>query len=685
MDLLGFVVVAAVLATQWPMVKAAFAVLPRFMHAGADAFGEACIMLKSGLVKLQLWVAAAALIFQIAFLYLTRGMSIADFSQLPPWYKFTLVASTVVMVLQLALAIWNRHYGAAHWHALPLTPDEIDLGVEAKRVVRMDAAPTNANPQSISGRSHPFAWMFLVGTTFLFEGMATQWHALLNEPYFQAQWLIGAGFICKMWYGFFALLVAAVISIVVRKGTRAIEVLSNIAAKLGLVWLPNITWENVQGELGGVIDLWDEDYIASLVDTLLLMAFLPFLPYDAAIFTMPHPIIAISVAATITVAGLATWSFTRTDALAQREGKEYLKRGKRLFFMLAPPWVLVATLIGAAWHASDEGQTFADWVENFRYGLVFLTHYSPLGYALIAAVAAVAFWAAGKGYAFLTSKTGDPCPPTAELDDTAMHVHGEAHGYRTPLRWLSYAVICGKVVLAVTMLTCLGMAAASCMSDTVRLRDPLQVGKRADLVLGKVPASPSIASETRELDFCTQKKAVGIVEFMDPKLAQVAGLPPYIYLTSVEDTEKCGGGYRHTAKIPESCLGPLPYRVVMRNDERAERAYWSPKTKSVYGSLTVFETQKPKLFPSKSSRLGFWEKLGSDFWFVTDPACRHLEEGTGGTGGSGGSGGGSGSSGGAGKGGSGGSVGGSVAKRTEAPCNVSPLKVDPEFEAFYGR
>ncbi|MFZ6015558.1 MAG: hypothetical protein ACOYUZ_04365 [Patescibacteria group bacterium] len=620
-DILGFVFIFAILATQMPWIAHFWGMAANMARRAGNGLRNAILPIRSWFVRI-FWYASIALVAGEAVF--TAGLFTASEAHWKWWFWILMGCFWLVSLGQLYLARRNLVFGQVRqetWEEDDGAGNMVEMSeyvlVHENAVMRSYGVKDPGNlPElhAIVFRSHPVIWLALIAYTALWQGFTVQWHAVLYEPYFAAQSIIALGFMSKLVYGITGTLVAALLGAFIVKGTRATEVLSTLAAKLGLAALPHLTFKNALENIGGEIDYLDEQKLASIVSTLLLASWMPFVPYDFNIFLLPHPYVAVLSAFIIVLMGMLSWIFSRSDKYAAEEVAEKMKNGRRILLMVAFPYAIVVLTAGWYLHGDPQGQNVLIALENFRYGLTFITHGSMWWYIGALIIAVLAEELCRRGWIFFREVAKRPATPPRSDDETlkrARHEHGEENWHKTILGWASNAsAVLSGVAIICGFLSVVGMITA-CSSDRIRLP---KVGEDVPKVVVGWNDAPPPDEDLKQIVFYTAKPAQGIVEFEDLAWAREVGLPGYLSMTSgktKEAVESCSfgqncEGYRHFVKLPRVASGIPPYKIVMRNDDEAV-----DKVNPVFGYLTSVEATDAKAFSEsvKPPEPGVWARI----------------------------------------------------------------------------
>jgi len=449
-------------------------------------------------------------------------------------------------------------------------------------------------------------WMGFVSVYMLLQGMAIETHGTMYESYLSAQALVLIGLLSATVYGAISLLVAYAIGNLLRKGTRLLERGSTMAAKLALAALPHYTFANSLQEMGGEIDILDEEYLAGVQEFLLTAPFTMLLTYHIAMLVAPNVYVQWFTMLVSAVSGYLAWKFAHQDEVSRKKAGNVLRITNEIMFKLGVPVAILSLAAGIFLYGTATGLDVRESMANFWYGVTFHA-YGPIywyaGY-IVTGLAVYAglyiFWGLSKAgsernadhSAFVAAKAAIAA---TEAEKTAI-LTGDTSWAESVWRYLSYAFFLG-------MISALCFTAGSCWAAGHQLMDGKSFrlgmqnqdsavgiasgkitshGKKLACTIPGGSADPCVATQVDEngtkkvlLSFTTAKRARGVVEFTDPQAAIAAGLPPYITVNSQSDA--CGSGTggklcQHTASF-EIPTGPYPgYKIVMRNDEQPKPA-----------------------------------------------------------------------------------------------------------------
>ncbi len=473
--------------------------------------------------------------------------------------------------------------------------------------------------------SSPGAWLVLVAVTFLVQGWDLQLHAL-GMRYGMAQTFIALGFASKLVTGGIVVVLGAIVALMIKKGTRFFESMSTLLAKVTVGGaLPGISIPDALKDVGGKIDFFDEDYLASFVEFLLNGPVIPLFVFDVAVFLCPHWFMAKLAMSAIVIVALFAWLLSRrTDATRKEVGAD-MEMSNRVLFKLSLFAVIIAITVGTFLEQTVAGRHLVEWVGHVWYGVFGHGYLDWYYYALPAGAGAVFAFLMFKSYKWVSARTDKH----------------DKDWRSTPLSWLDKTTVVAFCLSVALVLTCTYAGIASAMGAKGIKFDANMVKNSVGLNPNHPPAKPTPGSSEVVVDFWTVKPALGAIVFENPRTAVAMGVPSEIWLESSHDYRNY---HRAMFRVPEGAAGR--YYIIMRNADE--------KDDELYGKVEVFGPYEFSGSVSGGSTGGSGSKSGPTSGGKT-----------------------------------GGAVGTSGAKglatRGQNAKTLPDLVVDPEFQELYGR
>jgi len=476
-------------------------------------------------------------------------------------------------------------------------------------------------------RSHPVIWLGVVASGWLIQGASLQYYAIRYIPdYSDQQWLIAYGWFSKVVYGVIALTASGIIGWFVTKSVRAFERSSTVLAKL-IVSIPiGIEYDkNALKELGGEIDILDEEGIASSIAWALTVLFVPLLVFDMTVFLWPDAIIAGATLVGIAFTGLLEFVFGRMAPGTKDEALSDRTKRMRVIFKMGPVVAILAFVLGNFLAETLIGWDLQVEVGNFFYGASYFTHI-PFWYGL----GCVAFAYAGyRGLKVAYDWASKAVKEAEEKDD----VEG---WHATPKRYSAWVLLLGFCGFASSGFI-LAFSAYTSACGGVKVRRDMNfdqeavvfhnvtVNNKAVTVMSDEPWALDAPKNGRvRVKFDTTERAHGVVEFDSPKAARDSGMPSYKNVISDRDRNERTGLYHHVAEFEVAPDFYGSYRIVMRN---AHVTPPSPETKTSgkvgnsYGRIATSDTftlVEPSEDPFYKGWWGSLKAWWKDFWKSDD-------------------------------------------------------------------
>lgn len=587
MDILGFLFWAAIVIAPPPQVRMAIDRLRDAFQHLRDVMRGYEATIRSELARRFLLVSLALAVVEIILAATHLFLGGRDWR--------LLVYVPVLVFFQAVFAVWNYQF---RLRSRPV-PVPIPMRLRNRAGLTADWADAwsqqwlTANPERDLAHftatfCKPLVWFAIVPAIFLLQGMDMQIHALdmpnmdlgisfsgHDYSFHQRQLLELVAFGSLMVFGAFAVALGGFINWVLRKGTKLVEFLSTKTAQFVLAVAPEIKFSDTMSELGGPVDILDEDYAGAVVEFLLTSPFIPFVMACLGVIVLPNYVWWFILMLTSFISGMVTWLYSRSGKEAHEEIKHDLAQARRVAFKLVIPGTLVVTtLVFASIFLKQD-------LFNAWYGVTFYAYRSWLVHLVYVAAAAGVLAVLFKVFSWLSrvGKVGSWQKVVADA--------------------LAVAAIC---LIAVTFL----FGAANVFAGLQDIRDIKTVRLNAAEMPGavafvdkdgKVVDTAAEVAETTTVDdevrikFQTKAPAIGILEFLDPKEAMKSGLPAYKAVGPRADDEgHCGKSedkpdgescdlYKHSVTfMPGNYNGG--YRLVMRNaDEKSKRLYGNVQTK----------------------------------------------------------------------------------------------------------
>jgi len=659
-DILGFVAIAAFLFSEWAWIQNILGSLPHKSEQAADRLRHMWMPVRSALAR---WALGASIVVVLLEVAIVTAAHYAASEPYQWWMKLAIGLGITCTVVQLVFAVWNKLTGEVRHIPAQLDPVTGDVVVpgddEPAHLWFVNLLPawmtqTPANPNSlipppprpnpnkrvdlhkVVKLSHPLLWLGFVAVYMLLQGMAIETHGTKYETYLSAQAMVLIGFMSSVVYGIASLVVADALGMVIRKGTRLVERGSTMAAKLALAALPHYTFANSLKEMGGEIDIIDEDYVAALQDFILTAPFASLVVYHMAMLVVPNTLVQWGTLLATVLAGILAWSFARSDEVSRKKVGHATRITKEILFKVGVPLGILAFVAGILLYGTAAGLEVRESIANFWYGVTFHAYeawYRYVSYIIVGLAAYIGLYIfrtlsknSSEKNAKHSAEVAVKAAAAATPAEKTAILTGDTTWAESVWRYLSYAFFLG-------MLASVFFSAGSCWGASHRLMgdQSFRLGMQAQdsavvIAPGTIvnhgaqlvcptPANPAnpctLAAQVEEngtkkvlLSFTTQKRASGIVEFTDPDAAVSAGLPPYLTVNSQLDG--CGTGTsklcEHTASF-EIPTGPYPgYKIVMRNDEQPKP---SAAPNPLYGKVETYAVS-PGVQETKQ---GFWASV----------------------------------------------------------------------------
>ncbi len=355
-NILGFIIPIALLVTQPQLFVIAFRYLGRGASAALDFAATWNELLKSILAGIFLRLAICATMVELALAYFIIGHAMDEV----PWQAWILFAFLVVA--QLAWALFNY-----------LTATCVVTRTKLGGKDTTYCEPKNAWWGKYRSYSHPFTWLAVTSVAFLAQGGLLEYYALTAVDSYSAQrGLILLAFLSKMMYGMMAIFVASVIGWLLVKSTRFLKRTSTVIAKIIVSIDLNIEFnKNALQEIGGEIDILDEEYVAGKIKYLFTVLFVPIIVFDLAIFIWPSQLIAIVVLFSIVAVGLLEFVFGSMSDEAAVEAKESRVKRMRVIFNVMP-YAGIAFIILAFGLQTAVGRNLMVELENLWFGVSYI-------------------------------------------------------------------------------------------------------------------------------------------------------------------------------------------------------------------------------------------------------------------------------------------------------------------------
>ncbi len=496
--------------------------------------------------------------------------------------------------------------------------------------------------------AHPVIWIALVAGGWLLQGASLEYYAIRYIADFSdQQWLIVYGWFSKLIYGVIALTASGVIGWFVTKSTRTIEKISTVMAKL-IVSIPiGIEYDkNALKELGGEIDLLDEEGIASSISWALTVLFIPLLVFDIAVFLWPDPIIAGAILVGIVVTGLLEFVFGRmapgtgSEALADRTKR------MRVIFKVGPVVAIIMFVLGNFIAETLTGWNIQIETGNFWYGVSYYTH-SSFWFNLFVTTPFLLI-----AVKYLRKAYASSLAAIKEAD-----AEGDVNGWHaTPKRYASWALLLGwTCAAAAAFIIAFSSFASAFGGDKIRRRMDLDqesvtfknvnVNNAAIVVTADEPWALTPPKNNRvRIEFDTPQRAHGAVEFEPAQAAVKAGMPSYVTVISDRSATVCAKAnaddakskaglceptlYHHVAEFEVSPDFYGSYRIVMRNAQVIppnvkEKEKKPGKTEKKFGRVA---TSAPFVLETPAEPQGYWARFCAwwhDLWtWDSDPKPR---------------------------------------------------------------
>jgi hypothetical protein len=248
----------------------------------------------------------------------------------------------------------------------------VKANVNSKVVTRCE--PVNPWWGKFRSYSHPFTWLAVTSAAFLAQGGLLEYYALTAvDSYSTQQGLILLAFLSKVMYGVMAIIVSSIIGWLLVKSTRFLERTSTVIAKIIVSIDLNIEFnKNALQEIGGEIDILDEEYVAGKIKYLFTVLFVPIIVFDLAIFIWPSQLVALVVLFSIASVGLLEFVFgsMSTEAAAEAKGV-HIKRMRVIFNVM--PYAGIVFIILAYGLQTAVGRNFMVELENLWFGVSYIT------------------------------------------------------------------------------------------------------------------------------------------------------------------------------------------------------------------------------------------------------------------------------------------------------------------------
>ncbi|MFA6447590.1 MAG: hypothetical protein WCW31_05060 [Patescibacteria group bacterium] len=530
-------------------------------------------------------------------------------------------------VLQIAFAFWNEFTGR-------VVGDEqgdatMAWGFMKRRVNRWLVAHQGTRSlYDYTKRSKPLVWYVLVPAVFMIQAVDSLIHALIvpswasfigesyGYTYHQRQWLMGIALVSFCIGCIFPIATGYFTKYTIRRGTRFIEWASTKTTQLALAIPPGIEYRDTLKELGGQIDIIDEDFVGSAADFFIALP-ITLLPIWVAVIFVPwYPITFASLMVMMYMA-VTTFLYFRTGDAAHAEITADSRATRRLAFKLGLIGPVVITIVSFVVMLLWED------VLNAVYGVTFYAYRSWFIYLLCAlgtVIAAPFLW---KRHLKIKGniKEGGAYNQIKELGSIGFMVSSAV----TLLLFVGLAVctvqdIRGQfqeVHSIASDLSCFFTSGCRVRDLPKDVRTTTSVRFEATQLPGSVSymGKPTLKTDDGQttLSFQTKHAARGILEFLNPQQALDAGMPPYlVFGPELDDTHDCGNVsnanvamyrgfgmhagralghepsealeriatgdescdlYHHTVTF-ESSKYAGPYRIIMRNaDERDTRLF----------------------------------------------------------------------------------------------------------------
>lgn len=617
-DMLGFVVIAAFAISQWVWIQAQLTRVPTFVGNALANLEDMWRPIRTIIVRQALIASIGLAILEFVILAL---LSICHQAPFAWWMWLTIGLAITATLLQGAMAVWNYVMGAtrvepAHVEIVPAVTNPV-TGVEVTPAYNVDVPDTTVmchpfpsnvlfggNVERALSWCHPFKWLFFTAGYMLLQGFMIQLHAVKYEEYLVAQELVLIGLVSKSVYGVASFVVAAALGHLIRKSVRLTERVSTIVAKLVLAVSPHITFASALKEMGGEIDIIDEEYVANLQEFLLTVPFMSFVLYDVIILILPFAWVQWFTLLAVTITGLVAFYFSSKGPDAKEKVSSASKTTGEIAFKLGVPLGILTLMVSMFLFATATGAEVVSTIRDYRYGVRFYAH----GSLMIASFSYLFWFVFGLAILF---------PTTYFVRGKVFNRIETGKWHETVVRGAYYVmiVLCFVGPL-IAMGSVLGMFHRAVGNEIVSLDRRHENGSvmikaapvtyRGANVMCQDPSNPkrnvncTMAATVTEpgtrkvlINFTTDRLASGIVEFMDVEMAKSAKMPPYVAVNS--QLKDCGGSTgkacEHNASF-ELPQGVNPgYRLVMRN---AEAGTPTIKPDAQYGKVETLALEVTK-------------------------------------------------------------------------------------------
>ncbi len=347
-NLLGFVIPIALLITQPQLFGLGWKYFKQFSSIASDEATIAHSLLKSLLARVFIYLAVMAAVVETVLIVLLWS-----------YLGYTLLLMIVPGAVSLGYAIYNRCVAVGE--------------LEVISVAGIDSARYKLKHPKLAGLASPLLWLAVTSILFLGQGAYLEYFALTGlESFADQRFIILLAFFSKVMYGIMAMVTASIFGWLLVKGTRFLERTSTIIAKIIVSIDLNIEFnKNALQEIGGEIDILDEEYVAGKIKYLFTVLFIPIIVFDLAIFIWPSQLIAIVVLFSIVAVGLLEFVFGSMSDEAAVEAKDARVKRMRVIFNVMP-YAGIAFIILAFGLQTAVGRNLMVELENLWFGVSYI-------------------------------------------------------------------------------------------------------------------------------------------------------------------------------------------------------------------------------------------------------------------------------------------------------------------------
>jgi hypothetical protein len=617
MDFLGFAFIVLVVVTQPQLVSSVFQALAGLTRSLGDRAPEFWMNVKTLTVGIAFGLSIGLFLFETAWFF---GLLPSENT---PWWFWGYYL--VIGPGQLAFAIWNWFAGSTrvedaldHLGNPVFDPDGNPVRVRRMRFGFMENIFSFASLEGLTAWARPGLWYGITSIMFLVQGYHLISYMLKPETglYYGDKLYLGVlATASHLVHGLMMAALVAVLTGMIVRGFRFLERSLTIVAKLAIRLAPGIVEDNALAELGGEIDVVDEQNAASVSKSVLMMPVISALLLDMGVLAWPNQTIAWLIVILLIINGISHWMLGRTNAAANVEAESSRRMTFRVIHRVAMPVMISCLLIGTFLSNFPTGRRTIVLAKHYWYGLAYHTYYRWYEYLIAILFCAIIF----RIFIFVWKKANEKI---AEIEAKPKEED------KWTLRFLYGGKIATQIITvlsAAIAIFCLfgsiqGMRGVSMLSlERIEEKDVVGIEDvKYDISEFENSGKITVTVNTRE-------HSAGVVEFENPEALKTSGLPgfvPLIIQTPLMERQfDRDAGRQHSATFYVPKNKKVRFRIAMRyagiqkHGDRVELAsIFSPSTDTeMYGQVesTPFVSvgsdpaKKPEKVDGVST--GYWD------------------------------------------------------------------------------